>query len=183
MDSAKDQGRVALVRLSSTWDFSVKHLEMDPLWLRSSYVKAAVCHLPWGWDAVMPWEVLLGGAGGTGEVEWLLGVAPAHLPCQALFEMERHIHAPLSTLEEREPSWMKPKALAQQSFVTWFCQIWLRMDVIWLNLQRNPHIENDDYLNEVRAVDVSRGAASSAAEASAADGAGRATRPPWTALL
>jgi hypothetical protein len=31
--------KVALVRITSNWAFTVKHLEMDPLWLRSSYLK------------------------------------------------------------------------------------------------------------------------------------------------
>jgi len=37
---AAEERKVALVRITSTWDFTVKHLEMDPLWLRSSYLKA-----------------------------------------------------------------------------------------------------------------------------------------------
>ena len=41
--------KVALVRITSTWDFTVKHLEMDPLWLRSSYLKVGEMDLGTLW--------------------------------------------------------------------------------------------------------------------------------------
>eukprot|EP00435_Cladocopium_sp_Y103_P039787 s2235_g10.t1 len=105
----EDQRKVALVRITSNWAFTVKHLEMDPLWLRSSYLKA-------------------------------------------LFEMERQIHSPLSTLEEDVAVYTSDVSFLRgplEEGAPWLPKAH-RMDVIWLNLQRNPDIsEKDHYLKEV----------------------------------
>jgi len=111
---AEEERKVALVRITSNWAFTVKHLEMDPLWLRSSYLKA-------------------------------------------LFEMERQIHSPLSTLEEDVAVYTSDVSLLRgplEEGAPWLPQA-QRMDVIWLNLQRNPDVsEKDHYLKEEERVRV-----------------------------